>query len=186
MVARLFRVIAVLIVLKLVVRFVLIGAFTPSAVALFTVLDVVAVVLTAPWVAAGPPLPARPYLLKRAFRVASILAVMLALTNVALQLPLLFARSRDTTVALIRVATEAIPNSLLNGPLVGPLWGIAAIGVAGGFAFSWLLIRVPADRTSEVPAARARRPPVAGGRDASSREPTPMSPRGRAGTRRPE
>ncbi|HZR01323.1 MAG TPA: hypothetical protein VFC93_21155 [Chloroflexota bacterium] len=140
MARRLTLVLGILLFLKLVARFTLIGAFTDAAIQFFAIIDAAAIVLASAWVASGQPRAQRHGARRRAMASAGLLTLGAWAMNVLLQAPLMAARSSDTLEAVLRL----LMAGLANAALAGPIGGLAVWLLASVVAWAWLLARMPA------------------------------------------
>jgi hypothetical protein len=118
------------------------------------------------------PRPERSRALRRATGVSITLLFFCGLVNLLLQLPLLAASSSDAVLLVIRIFIEAIPQSVLNGPGLGPVWALLVWLVAAGAGYGWLMLRLPAAKAPDP----AKAPPP-GPRGVRPRPGQPERPR---------
>ena len=167
-----------MLVLKIVFRVLLVGAFTPTVITLFTIVDSAMVMLATPWASLGVPRPERSRALRRVLGVSITLLFFCGLVNLMLQLPLLAASSSDTVLLVIRIFIEAIPQSVLNGPALGPVWAVFVWLIAAGVGYGWLMVRLPPP--AKVPAPSKAPPPGTRGVRPRPGPPARPAPRRRA------
>src|SRR5690349_7249781 len=159
MVARLATGLVLLGVVKLVVGWAVIGALTPPAIQLFTIVDAAMTVVLTPWAAMGLPLPKRRNIYRRALLVAAVSTFVLALVNLLLQVPGVYGAALDLTEALLMIVLVALPRSFF----VNPIGGLLVMLLASGVGWAWLKLRLPRAAAGRArPAGSARAGAAAG------------------------
>jgi hypothetical protein len=152
MLARLLTGLALVTVIKIAVRYVAIGPFTPPAVLLFSIVDAATTVVLTPWASMGRPLPARNRAFRRALVVAFVSTLWLALVNLGLQAPGIYGGSMDGLEALLRIGLTAFPRSFF----INPIGGLFVMLIAAAAGWAWLKFRLPRARARAGPAGPAR------------------------------
>ena len=153
--SRLAIVLGAMFALKLVARFTLIGAFTDGAIQFFAIVDAVVILIASPWVAAGPPQPTRATAHSRALRTALVLVLGLWAMNLALQFPLMMARSSDALEAVLRLLTAGVGNAVL----AGPIGAVVLFVLASALGWGWLMLRLPRERRDKLPPTKGKERP---------------------------
>ena len=156
-------------IVKGVIAFGLAGSFTETLVFVLTLVDLAAVFVIGPWVALGPPRPRRNAMIQRAMIAGALMTWGLALTNVLLQIPMIF-RLYDFSIfgTIVGVFLLAIPRSTIFGaimvPSVGafPAWfgGIPVWLIASAVNYGMLSLLISgggAPAPAAVPAAAPER-----------------------------
>jgi hypothetical protein len=184
MVARLVTGLALVALFKIVVRYTLIGTFTPAVVLLFAIVDTAMILVMVPWASMGRPLPVRGRALLRALLVAFASTLVLALVNTMLQIPQIYGKSADLFEVVFRIGFEAFPGSFFPSPLGGSnlFGGLLVALIATLVGWVWMSLRLPkasrpAARAGPGGPARVRggARPAAGGR--TGRAPSPQGGR---------
>jgi hypothetical protein len=139
---------------KLLFRFLILGTFAPNSIVILTAVDVLGILLAAPWVVLGPPRPKPGEFVRRALYAVVAIGMLNGGITFGLQTGRLFAASGGLLEIAILALFTMVPTSILNGPGVGPIWGLLTWMIAFVAAFIVLRLRIRPDR----PAAHA--PPV--------------------------
>ena len=152
MFARLVTGLALMTLIKVGIRYTLIGAFTPPAVLLFSIIDAAMTIVMTPWASMGRPLAPRNRALPRALLVATVSSLVLALVNTALQAPNIYYGSLDLIEAVLRLALEAFPRSFF----INPIGGIVVILISTAVGWAWMQLRLPKGSGRGGPGGAAR------------------------------
>jgi hypothetical protein len=142
MLSRLLTGLALVAAIKIAVWWKGIGAFTPPAVLLFSIVDAATTIVMTPWASMGRPLPPRNRALRRALFVAFVSTLSLALVNLGLQAPGIYNGAMDGAEALLLLVFIALPRSFF----INPIGGLIVMLIASAAGWAWLRIRLPRAR----------------------------------------